>query len=294
MTKFPLNNTNMSLEKKYLAFGDLDTESIRRIKDAHKGTHGSLAIIGGQNGMLGALLLSARSALLSGAGRVYATPLATNSIAVDVTYPEIMFRSFDAIKEMANGLQVLVVGPGLGQSEGAIACLTFCLNQTAPLLIDADALNLIASNNHLANMLIARNSDTVITPHPGEAARLLNSPVSDIQEKRLDSALKLSQQYQCACVLKGSESICVDTAGEYWLNPTGNAGLATAGTGDVLSGIIGGFIAQGMQCFDALKLGVYLHGAAADNLVAKGIGPIGMTASEVALEARYLLNKWVS
>lgn len=278
----------------YIKISEINLAPLKRQRDANKGTHGSIAIIGGQDGMIGALLLASRTALLSGTGRVYAAPLATNSIDVDIQYPEIMFRSLDAIKETANGLQALVVGPGLGQTEKATACLTFCLSLDTPLVVDADALNLISSDANLAEMLINRSAETLITPHPGEASRLLNVDLVEIQAERLKCALKLSQHYRCVCVLKGAESICVNANGEYWINPTGNAGLASAGTGDVLSGIIGGLIAQGMQCIEALKLGVYLHGAAADNLVAKGVGPHGLTASEVALEARYLLNKWIN
>jgi hydroxyethylthiazole kinase-like uncharacterized protein yjeF len=273
---------------------DLDLTTIKRKSTAHKGSHGSIAIIGGQDGMLGALLLASRSALLSGSGRVYACCLANNRMMVDQQYPEIMYRTFDTFKGLVGDMQALVIGPGLGQSKLAIEYLAFCLAQTIPLLIDADALNLIAGHTQLSALLTHREASTVITPHPGEASRLLDVSITEIQNHRFASALAIVHKYQCDCVLKGAESVCINKAGKAYINPTGNAGLATAGTGDVLSGLIGGFMAQGMSSFEALKLGTYIHGAAADNLVARGIGPIGLTASEVAIEARYILNKWGS
>lgn len=158
--------------------------------------------------------------------------------------------------------------------------------------MDADALNLLAVHTSLAETIKLREAPTIITPHPGEASRLLNTDITHIQNNRIASALALAKQVHGICVLKGAETICADADGHYWTNPTGNPGLASGGTGDVLSGLIGSLLAQGMPPIEAVKLGVYVHGAAADALVASGNGPIGLTASEVALKARQLLNIW--
>lgn len=280
----------MSPEKNYLALSDLDTESIRRKKDAHKGSHGSVAILGGQDGMLGALLLASRAAVLSGSGRVYAFALATDKLSLDYLYPEVMLKPLGDFENMIAHMDAIVIGPGLGQSSLAEKLLMLCLSTNKPLAIDADALNIIAAHPDMENMLIERQGGLVLTPHPGEASRLLNKSIETVQENRIDSALSIANKYNCCCVLKGANSVCACPTNEYWINQTGNPGLASAGTGDVLSGVIGSFIAQGMSCMNALKLGIYVHGLAADRLVDRGVGPIGLTASEVALEIRQLLN----
>jgi len=266
-----------------------------RKSDAHKGSFGSVTIIGGDTGMVGAVLLAARAALLSGAGRVYAAPLSDEAPSVDVCYPEIMLRSPVALSQFfqlkASQLNCVVIGPGLGQSNTAIELLEFWLSQDISILIDADALNLIAMHPHLGAITKSRRAETVITPHPGEAARLLATSSDNIQQNRTESALKLASTRHVTCVLKGAGSICAHHDGSWFINATGNPGLASGGTGDVLSGIIGSLIAQGLTGMAAAKLGVYLHGAAADALVVKGVGPVGLTASEVAQEVRNIINQ---
>ena len=257
--------------------------------DAHKGLFGSVAIIGGDTGMVGAVLLAARAALHSGAGRVYAAMLCKDAPCVDMLQPEIMLRSTTSLKKLPQ-LNCVVIGTGLGQSNAALELLEYWLAQNIPLLLDADALNLIASHLHLASIVISRNAETVITPHAGEAARLLDVSTEHIQQNRTESALKLAKSLNATCVLKGAGTVCAHHDGSWFVNTTGNVGLASGGTGDVLSGIIGSLMAQGLTGLDAAKLGVFVHGAAADALVKKGIGPIGMTASEVLLEARNVLN----
>lgn len=260
-----------------------------RKNDAHKGTFGSVVIIGGDTGMVGAVLLAARAALHCGAGRVYAAMLCENAPSVDMLQPEIMLRTPAAITQLSQ-LNCVVIGTGLGQRNAAIELLEFWLVQNMPLLLDADALNLIASHLHLASLVISRNAETVITPHAGEAARLLDTSTAHIQQNRTESALKLVKNLNVTCVLKGAGSICAHHDGSWFINTTGNVGLASGGTGDVLSGIIGSLMAQGLTALEAAKLGVYVHGTAADALVERGIGLIGLTASEVALEARNVLN----
>ena len=261
-----------------------------RNSNSHKGTFGSVAIIGGDTGMVGAVLLAARAALYSGAGRVYAAMLCKNAPSVDMLQPEIMLRSPQAITQLAQ-LDCVVIGTGLGQSNTSLALLEYWLAQNIPLLLDADALNLIAGHLHLASLVISRTAETVITPHAGEAARLLDVSTEHIQQNRTESALKLAKSLNATCVLKGAGTVCAHYDGSYFINTTGNVGLASGGTGDVLSGIIGSLIAQGLTGLDAAKLGVFVHGAAADALVKKGLGPAGLTASEVALEARNIINQ---
>jgi ADP-dependent NAD(P)H-hydrate dehydratase / NAD(P)H-hydrate epimerase len=261
-----------------------------RKNDAYKGLFGSVAIVGGDTSMIGAVLLAARAALLCGAGRVYATMLSIDSPSVDVLHPEIMFRSTADLTQLSQ-LNCVVIGPGLGQSEIAIKLLAFWLTQDIAMLLDADALNLLAKHPHLAVICKNRRAETVITPHAGEAARLLAISSENIQQNRTASALKLAQSLHVTCVLKGANSICTHYDGAWFINTSGNPSLASGGTGDVLSGIIGSLIAQGLSGLDAAKLGVYAHGAAADALVAKGSGPVGLTASEVAHEARSVINQ---
>lgn len=260
-----------------------------RNSDAHKGLFGSVAIIGGASGMVGAVLLAARAALHSGAGRVYAAMLCENAPSVDICQPEIMLRSPLAISQLSQ-LDCVVIGTGLGQSNAAVELLEYWLAQNIALLLDADALNLIASHLHLASIVISRNAETVITPHAGEAARVLDVSSEHVQQNRTESALKLAKSLNATCVLKGAGTVCAHHDGSWFVNTTGNVGLASGGTGDVLSGIIGSLMAQGLTGLEAAKLGVFVHGAAADTLVKKGIGPNGLTASEVALEARNIIN----
>lgn len=261
-----------------------------RAVDAHKGTSGSVVIIGGDDGMLGAVLLAARAALLSGAGRIYAAMLCDTAPTVDLLHPEIMMRRPDALATLAQ-LDAVAIGPGLGQSDAAITELTFWLTQTCPLVLDADALNLIAQHHQLAELLKNRRGPTVLTPHVGEAARLMGVTTTAIQSQRAEAAVKLAQSLQVTCVLKGAGTIIAEQSGSYCINTTGNPALATGGTGDVLTGVIASLIAQGVAPAQAAKLGVYVHGAAADALVASGVGPLGLTASELTTTIRSVLNQ---
>ncbi|MBC7787601.1 MAG: NAD(P)H-hydrate dehydratase [Methylophilaceae bacterium] len=260
-----------------------------RAVDAHKGSNGSIAIIGGDNGMVGAVLLCSRAALMTGAGRIYAAILSDEAPVVDLLHPEIMMHSACSLTQLSQ-LNCVVIGPGLGTSSRALELLEFCLVQNVSLLLDADALNLIAVHSHLSDLVKHRSAETIITPHPGEAARLLAISASDIQKNRKKFALKLAKSLHVTCVLKGAGSICAHHDGSWFINTTGNPGLASGGTGDVLSGIIGSLVAQGLNTLEAAKLGVYAHGAAADSLVERNIGPVGLTASEVAEEVRHIIN----
>ena len=277
------------IEKQTVEIQLKDIAIPKRQKNAHKGLHGSVAIIGGADGMLGAALLAARSALLLGAGRTYACLLAKDAPSVDILHPEIMMRSMQDLDHLES-LDCVVIGPGLGSLNTAKDGLRSWLKKEIPLVLDADALNLIAAYPSLAKLLSERLAPSVITPHAGEAARLLNITINQIQENREKSVLQLAQHFDCTVVLKGAGTL-ISNNNQLLLNTTGNAALASGGTGDVLAGMIASFIGQGLNTLEACKTAVYLHGAAADNLVAQAIGPIGLTASEVAIEGRYLINQ---
>ena len=263
-----------------------------RSANSHKGTFGSLAILGGSIGMVGAALLAGRSALHLGTGRVYLGLLSYTAPAVDFLQPELMLRSPAELFKL-KPLSCLVVGPGLGNQSEALLWLDRVLNSDLILVLDADALNLIALDSHLSKILNQRKAPAILTPHPAEAARLLRTDTTTIQNNRMDAVYKISHQFNCYVVLKGAGSICCLPDGKRYLNTSGNPGLSTAGTGDVLAGMIGAMIAQGLNPDQALLLAVYLHGAAADHLLRQNHGPLGMTASEIITAARLLLNDWI-
>ena len=267
-----------------------------RAVNSHKGDFGSLAVIGGNRGLVGAALLAARAGLLCGAGKVRAGLLSPDGPSVDLVHPELMLGTVDD----ALASDVVVAGPGAGQSPSATSVSMFdrtvlpaLFNAAKPIVLDADALNAVAFNAALESDLAARRKGpTILTPHPGEAARLLHKPNAEVNGDRLAAAFSLAKRFNAHVVLKGAGSICASPDGSWSINTTGNPGLASGGSGDVLAGIVGAMLAQGLETMKALQLAVCLHGAAADDCVAKGIGPAGLTASEVALSARRVMNDW--
>jgi hydroxyethylthiazole kinase-like uncharacterized protein yjeF len=263
-----------------------------RPRNSHKGLSGSVGILGGAESMCGAALLAGRAALHCGAGLVHVAPLADRVPICDSVQPELMLCSPQQLLEKT-GLGCLIVGPGLGQSGTAMALLKRALESDTALVLDADALNLIAANQELQALLQARQSDNILTPHPAEAGRLLGIGTHDVQQDRIAAAGILAKRFNSQVVLKGAGSICAAPDDRWFVNPTGNPGMSSAGMGDVLSGMIAALVAQRVKPLDALLLAVYLHGAAADALVCQNIGPIGLTASEVIEMARTLLNRWV-
>ncbi|MHB9100514.1 MAG: NAD(P)H-hydrate dehydratase [Sulfuricella sp.] len=263
-----------------------------RPRNSHKGMLGSVGILGGASSMGGAALLAGRAALKLGAGRVYTALLADAAPAVDMGQPELMLCSPEKLFQLDH-LNCLAVGPGLGLSPQAIQLLRQALETELPLVLDADALNLLSIHDDLQELTKSRKGNTILTPHSAEAARLLSSTTHDIQQERVNSATLIAQRLNSLVVLKGAGSICATPTGEWFINPTGNPGMSSAGMGDVLSGMIAALIAQRLTPQSALLLAVYLHGAAADDLVEQGIGPIGLTATEVTKAARTLLNRWI-
>lgn len=262
-----------------------------RPKDSHKGLFGVVTVIGGSTGMVGAALLAGRAALKMGAGCVHVGLLADGAPVVDLMQPELMLHpAGEALKSTRP--DVLALGCGMGHSLAAQKLLYDALLLDLPLVLDADALNLIALRPDLRGMLHTRKAPAVFTPHPGEAARLLGCSTEDIQEDRVNSARQLAQRLGGSVVLKGAGSLCATSDGKLHLNETGNPGMSSAGMGDVLAGMIAAFIAQGLSADEALLLGVHLHGAGGDELM-KQQATLGMSATEVTEWARWLLNRWV-
>lgn len=294
--EYPLPDTPVAVVNQP---GGFATALPRRDHAANKGRFGSLAVIGGNHGMTGAPLLGARAALLLGAGRVHVGFLAQPAPAIDPVHPELMLHP---VAELSlDAMSAFVVGPGMGSGTAArkhlAQLIEVCANAEPPipLVIDADALNLLAADASLDEQLRSSGLDYVMTPHPLEAARLLQSTVADVQRDRIAAANALAKAWQATIVLKGSGTVIASPdKGPPVINPTGNAGLSTAGTGDVLAGMIGALLAQGMPIAGAARAAVWIHGRAADRLVADGVGPAGLTASELYLPARTIFNALLS
>ncbi|WP_233849736.1 NAD(P)H-hydrate dehydratase [Paraburkholderia sp. HD33-4] len=258
----------------------------------NKGTFGSLAVVGGDTGMCGAPILAARAALYTGAGKVHVALLGEGAPPYDPPHPELMLHPLDTLP--LDSMDALAIGCGMGHGERATRVLHDVLRLDVPKLFDADALNLIAKDPALAAEVTARGvqgDPCILTPHPLEAARLLGSDAASVQRDRLAAARALAARFASVVVLKGVGTIVAAPDGRLAVNPTGNAALATGGTGDVLGGLIGALLAQHLPRFEAALAGVYLHGLAADTLSAQGHGPAGLTAGELAPMVRTLLNR---
>ncbi len=255
-----------------------------RPHDSHKGSFGDVGVIGGTcdapsgTSMAGAALLAASAALHGGAGRVYVTLLGSGGPSVDVAQPEIMFRHLDTMP-----LEAMTVVCGCGGGDAVRCALPDVLAQAPRLVLDADGLNAVAQDAALQAMLTARSTrgqPTVLTPHPLEAARLLATDTRQVQADRLGAAQALATRFACVTVLKGSGSVIAAPAEVPRVNPSGNARLATPGSGDVLAGLIGARMASGRAAFDAACTAVFDHGVAADNW------PAGQTLTASALARR--------
>jgi ADP-dependent NAD(P)H-hydrate dehydratase len=268
-----------------------------RAREANKGTFGTVAIVGGTAGMTGAALLAGRSALRVGVGKVFIGFMQdTLPWPCDPLQPELMCRTANDLLEHDPGVTVWVAGSGAGTCSASRTLLSRLLlhaaalnvqDNTRPVVLDADALNLLGEGT----LTLPNPAATVLTPHPGEAGRLLGQPTSQIQADRPAAIRALARRYGAWVVLKGADTLVADPAAiEVTCNSTGNVGLATAGTGDVLAGVLGSLLAQRLPWRQAIEGAVWLHGAAADRCVQQGIGPIGLTASELADQLRALRN----
>jgi hydroxyethylthiazole kinase-like uncharacterized protein yjeF len=260
----------------------------RRTRNVNKGTFGTLGILGGSEGMGGALILAGRAAMRIGAGKVWLGFLMADPPKLDTGMPELMLRHAGAVLDAQP--DALVAGPGLGTSDAARSLLMRALALQIPIALDADALNLIARDPALLAATQARGAPTLATPHPGEAARLLRCDIEDVQNDRMSACRELAGRLAANVLLKGAGSVLAHPDGTWDINASGGPALATAGSGDVLCGLLGALLAQQLDARTALRYAVCLHGAAADALVAQGSGPLGVTASELPDAARALLN----
>lgn len=254
-----------------------------RQKSSHKGTFGHVLIVGGEIGMSGAARLAGEAAARVGAGKVSIATRSIHSSFLNLQRPELMVHPIENIEDLRNLIDrcdVIAIGTGLGQHEWGQMMLSEVLKSNKPLILDADALNLLSKNPSFLE-------NTIITPHPTEATRLLSKSTQEVQNNRFESAKQLFEQYQAICVLKGAGTIICSEMG-FSLCNAGNAGLASGGTGDVLTGIIAGLVAQGMDLISAAEQGVCLHANAAD--LAAQNGECGLLASDLFLHLKQLVN----
>ena len=256
----------------------------RRPRHAHKGRYGHVLVIGGDYGYQGAAVLAGNAAARTGAGLVTVATRTEHAGNIPLYRPELMTAAVTAAQDLDTVLSrasVVAIGPGLGQSDWAIALFAKVLQTRLPLVVDADALNLLAQEHQ-------RRDNWVLTPHPGEAARLLGMTTGDVQDDRFAAAASLRDRFGGVAVLKGAGSLIIDTAGPVYLNRTGNPGMAGGGMGDVLTGMIAALMAQGMEPGAAAVAGAHLHGHAAD--VCAGEGERGMLAGDLLPVIRSVIN----
>ncbi|MFH1654988.1 MAG: NAD(P)H-hydrate dehydratase [Candidatus Omnitrophota bacterium] len=267
----------------------LPTQLLRRKANSHKRDFGHILILAGSRGMIGAAVLCAKAALRSGAGLVTVglpkelISVIPKSIFEAMTKPlsqtnqgSLSLKAYSQIRGFLSRVDVLVLGPGLSQNistQKLVRKLIF-ENQDLPMVIDADGINALVG--HLKKFQGMR----ILTPHPGEMAGLLNLTTQAVQRKRKEVSLSFVKRYNSLLVLKGHKTIVVDPESRVYINNTGNPGMATAGSGDVLTGIIGSLLGQGLMPFEAAKFAVYIHGLAAD-LAVKEKTQLGLIASDI-------------
>ena len=251
---------------------------------SHKGEQGRLLVVGGDHGFGGAIRMAAEAALRSGAGLVRVLTHIEHVGSLLTARPELMVQplSDEGLQQALDWADVLVIGPGLGQGEWGRNALKILQASDKPALWDADALNLLALNPE-------KRQNRVITPHPGEAARLLGCRTAEIESDRLLAVRNLVTHYGGVAVLKGAGTLIADDQGQMAIADVGNAGMASGGMGDVLSGIIGGLLGQKLSLYDAACAGCVAHGAAADRVAARQ-GIRGMLASDLLPEIPYYVN----
>ena len=262
-----------------------------RKPDTHKGKTGHLLVVAGSPGKTGAAAMTAMSAIRSGAGLVtLGVPQCINAVletqvleAMTEPLPEIengrlSESAFDAIMNLVTDKRCLAIGPGLGQADETKTLVRRIIAQSpVPLVIDADGLNNLVGQTKILQKL---NVPVILTPHPGEMARLMETSASIVQQDRIKSARDFALKFNVHVVLKGAATVIAHPDGRAYINSTGNSGMASGGMGDVLTGVIAGLVTQGFSPESATHAGVYLHGAAADTL-SESIGPFGYLAGEV-------------
>lgn len=273
---------------------------IRR-KDSHKGTYGRIGVIAGSKGMTGALYLSTLAALRSGSGLVYGIVPESLSTILSIKAAEVIIKpvedegkgffnlhSLTDVMKIIEDMDTIALGPGLGVDDERIKFVEEILKNTdKPIVLDADGINCCSL---APDILQKKKGELVITPHPGELARLLGVSIGEIQKNREKYAKLTSENFNVITVLKGSNTIVADKEGTIYVNKTGNPGMATAGSGDVLTGIISSFIGQGIESKRAAMLGVYLHGVAGD-LAKSQKGEYGIIASDIVEYIPYAIMR---
>lgn len=269
-----------------------------RQADAHKGDSGRVLLIGGAPTMAGALVLAGQAALYSGAGYTLLMMLDSDSAHLVSSQPELMVHDAACLQPALAIAHMrpdaVAIGPGLGCSHLALQWVQAALCWSGPVVLDADAINLVAENKFLLSVLRERKHATTLTPHPGEAARLLACSAADVQSDRAGAIGRLVAHSGCTVVLKGRGTLIGSPgrATEQCMN--GNPGMAVAGMGDVLTGCLIALAAQGVRAgldlWQATCLAVQVHALAADELVGAGVGPIGLTPGEVAVRIRRVVN----
>lgn len=256
-----------------------------RQRTAHKGSHGHLLIIGGEHGMTGAPRIAAEAGARVGAGLISIASRRSHSALLNLSRPELMCHGVEdltELKALTKVASVISIGPGLGQTQWSEALLHQAIETRLPLVVDADALNLLSLQPQ-------KNDHWILTPHPGEAARLLSCSSTDIQANRVDAVKQLQERYGGIVVLKGANTLIYSGDGPVFLSTWGNPGMASGGMGDALAGIIGGLLAQQLTLIDAACIGVVLHGMAADK-AAEQDGERGMLAMDLMPHLRRLAN----
>jgi len=260
-----------------------------RRPDSHKGTFGHVLVVAGSRGKTGAAALSAQGALRAGAGLVTVATRPDALFSVMSATPELMGQELPgdgplgpndamAILQAAEGKQAVVLGPGIPRGEHTGHLLRTLLAELAiPMVIDADGLNALAGN---LDALSSAQAPVLLTPHPGEMSRLAGRATSEVQADRVNAARALAQAHNAVVILKGARSVIALENGSCFVNPTGNPGMATGGTGDVLAGICGGLLSQGLSREDAAMIGAYVHGLAGDR-VSRRTGRMGLIASDL-------------
>ncbi len=256
----------------------------KRPQESNKGTFGRVTVVGGSRGISGAAYLAAKAAYRTGCGLAFIICPEANRVIYQTQLPEAVLKIYpdEGVKEewlldALAGSSAIVLGPGLGQSENALNLVRWTLEAASmPIVLDADGLNLLAANPWLWNEV---PFGTVLTPHPLEMARLLQYPVEDVTADIPGNALHFAEERGVVCVLK-SHRTAVSDGNRLMVNNSGNSGMATGGSGDVLSGIIASLAAQGMEPYEAACLGVYLHGLAGDEAAAR-LGEHAMMASDI-------------
>ncbi len=254
----------------------------KRPRDIHKGDCGRVLLICGSEEMAGAAVFCTKAAIKSGSGLVYTCTDRKIFPVLQISVPEGICKSWDKVKSDLSQYDAIAIGPGMGvNKETAIILVAVLSNYNGPVIIDADGLNTIAGDAFLQDLVSTTEAKVIMTPHVGEARRLLGEQAVSGKLTREELAETLMDKYQSIVVMKGADTIVALSAESAYINTTGNPGMATAGSGDVLTGVITSLAGQGLSPEDAARAGVFIHGLAGD-LAAEHFGEYGLTASDIA------------